>query len=240
MKANALIITCEHAVNSIPPAFSDLFKHAKDILETHRGIDIGAKAIAEHLAHALPCDDYQAATTSRLLIDCNRSLNHSHCFSEWTKTLEQHEKQAIINTYYHPFRTAVIRRIEQLTQQKKRVLHLSIHSFTPILNGVKRETDIGLLYDPKRAGEKAFARDLKQSFKTIAPQYRVRMNYPYLGIHDGLIHTLRKKLSEQHYIGLEIESNQALMQNMRTKNQLTQTITSALLLNITGLDHPDS
>jgi predicted N-formylglutamate amidohydrolase len=228
MTSHALIITCEHAVNTIPADFAGLFKNAADVLETHRGIDIGAKAMADHLALALPCDYYQAATISRLLIDYNRSLKNSQCFSEWTKPLKPQEKQSIINTYYHPFRDPVIQAIQNLINQKKRVIHLSIHSFTPILNGVKRETDIGLLYDPKRIHEKAFAQNLKKSFSISAPQYRVRMNYPYLGISDGFTCKLRKQFSEQNYVGLEIESNQALMKSLASQHALIQSMTSAL------------
>jgi predicted N-formylglutamate amidohydrolase len=36
---------------------------------------------------------------------------------------------------------------------KKPVLHLSIHSFTPIWSGVERKVDIGILFDPDNKSE---------------------------------------------------------------------------------------
>lgn len=229
MKSHALIITCEHAMNTIPPAFADLFNHDRDVLFTHRGIDIGALAIANHLAETLPCDYYQAATLSRLVIDCNRSLKNAQCFSEWTNTLSKNEKHAIIDTYYHPYRRPAIQKIEQFIAQGKRIIHLSIHSFTPVLNGVKREADIGLLYDPKRDNEKKFARAWQEAFAKTEPQYRVRMNYPYRGTSDGFTTALRKQFSAQEYVGLEVESNQALMKPLSVQHELIHAITSTLL-----------
>jgi len=39
-----------------------------------------------------------------------------------------------------------------------RVIHVAVHSFTPTLRGVRRNADVGLLYDPARPGELALAR----------------------------------------------------------------------------------
>src|SRR3990167_6667441 len=93
MKNNAIILlTCEHAVNHVPTAYRELFAKQHPLLASHRGIDLGALAIAESLAQALKVK-LICATTSRLLIDCNRSLTHPHCFSEVTKHLPETIKQ---------------------------------------------------------------------------------------------------------------------------------------------------
>jgi hypothetical protein len=54
------------------------------------------------------------------------------------------------------------------------------------------------------------------------------MNYPYLGISDGFTCELRKKFLEQDYVGLEIESNQALMSSLSLQQNLFQSMASAL------------
>ena len=224
----ALILTCEHAVNTIPEAYQSLFQDQTDVLNTHRGIDIGAEMIASHLAELFSCQLYQKAQVSRLLIDCNRSLRGQKCFSEWTKTLAPDNKKSLITNYYLPFREPVIKMIDACIKKKQRVLHLSIHSFTPILNGIERTTDIGLLYDPQRTPEKNFARSWQQALSTHAPHYRVRMNYPYLGTSDGFTSALRRRYSEKNYLGLELETNQALMHTQNHQNQLIQTISQSL------------
>ena len=39
---------------------------------------------------------------------------------------------------------------------RKQVLHVAVHSFTPVLHGERRNADVGLLYDPARPRERAF------------------------------------------------------------------------------------
>jgi len=208
MKKIALVISCEHAVNSIPQKYKSLFASFEDLLNTHRGIDFGALEIAQHLNKTLVCE-LVTATASRLLIDCNRSL-HLQCFSEVTQSLSSEEKKVIINQYYLPFRQQVSTLIHNYINQGLQVWHLSIHSFTPVLNDIVRSADIGLLYDPKRVSEKVLASQWQKELKKQAPQYRVRLNYPYKGISDGFTVALRKQWSQSDYAGIELESNQAL------------------------------
>ena len=227
MKPLALVISCEHAVNTVPEAYRHLFPTDMLLVKTHQAIDFGAAEQAEHIA-AITHSDYFAATISRLLIDCNRSLTHKHCFSAWTKHLPPSEKANLIQHYYQPFRQSVIQCIEQYIALGKHVLHLSIHSFTPILHGITRQADIGLLYDPKRINEKTLAYHLRKLLIKNA-SYRVRMNYPYRGTSDGFTQTLRNTYSREHYSGLEIENNQASLVQLNTQQTLTHAITQSLL-----------
>jgi predicted N-formylglutamate amidohydrolase len=89
------------------------------------------------------------------------------------------------------------------------VFHLSIHTFTPSLNGEVRNCEIGILYDPKRKNEALFAKNLKQTLKNHFQGIRVRMNYPYKGISDGHTTHLRKIFDQKSYAGIELEINQA-------------------------------
>ena len=97
-KKLALIISCEHAVNTIPSCYQPLFKPYKHLVQSHRGIDFGALEIALHFKGFFSCDLIQSHT-SRLLIDYNRSLNN-RCFSPITKNLSAQKKQEIITQYY--------------------------------------------------------------------------------------------------------------------------------------------
>ncbi|MCC5792615.1 MAG: N-formylglutamate amidohydrolase [Legionellaceae bacterium] len=212
MKRPALVISCEHAVNTIPPAYQALFQQQAHQLQTHQGIDFGALEIAKHLSQVFACD-FTQATVSRLLIDCNRSLQHAQCFSAVTRPLPAAIKQELIERYYLPFRQKTTHCIQQHIQQGHLVLHLSIHSFTPVLDGVRRNADLGLLYDPARALEKKVARLWKHLLVQEQPSYRIRMNYPYQGKSDGFTSALRKQFDEKCYVGLEVEHNQALVQS---------------------------
>lgn len=88
------------------------------------------------------------------------------------------------------------------------VLHLSVHSFTPVFDGVPRTADVGLLYDPRREGERRLCLAWQASLSTAAPELRVRRNYPYRGVADGLVTHLRRTLRSERYIGVELEVNQ--------------------------------
>ncbi|MEM5565252.1 N-formylglutamate amidohydrolase [Psychroserpens sp. AS72] len=225
-----LIITCEHGGNKIPSQYLNLFKAHKSVLETHRGYDLGALDVFEYLK---PLSVYsKSSTTSRLLIELNRSLHHKQLFSEYSITLNFEEKEHIISTIYVPYRNEVESNISSLISKNDTVLHLSIHSFTPTLNGVERDCDIGLLYDSRILLEKQFSAEFKSQIKTKNPDLNVRFNYPYLGKADGFTTYLRQKF-KQNYIGVEIEINQKYSKS----NQMNQLIKDTLLMALKNVIH---
>lgn len=227
MKPIALHISCEHAVNTVPPAYDPLFAEQETVLNSHQAIDIGAFEIAHHLQSTFACS-YTEACVTRLLIDCNRSLTHPHCFSEFTHALPRAEKQTLINQYYQPFRDETEHKIKGLIEQGAQVLHLSIHSFAPECDGVIRHAGIGLLYDHTRHGEQEVARIWKSLLLLQTPTYRVRMNYPHHGHKDGFPHALRKRYTEHDYLGFEVECNQALLQEQGSRDELAGVLSSSL------------
>jgi predicted N-formylglutamate amidohydrolase len=97
------------------------------------------------------------------------------------------------------------------------VLHISVHSFAPELDGKQRTADIGLLYDPDRGAERRFSRHWRQALKAVAPNLRVRLNYPYRGSADGHTTALRRRFTEAQYLGIELEVNQNLV--VRDRNE---------------------
>ena len=228
MKKMSIVLSCEHAVNTVPPKYNTLFRPYKDLLETHRSIDFGALSIANSLKGSLNCD-LVVAKVSRLVIDCNRSLNHPQCFSEVTKPLSLEEKEELINHYYLPFRSQVKDLIQNHIEQGFQVWHLSIHSFTPIFEGVARNADIGLLYDPKRPLEKEITKHWYAEIKKHSPEYRVRKNYPYAGTSDGHTTALRKQFNPSVYAGIEVESNQNLCKNAQNFTDYQRKLTFSLM-----------
>ncbi len=223
-----LLITCEHAVNTIPPAWQYLFARQKAVLNTHRAIDFGALELAQALQQQYPQCDYFIAKASRLLIECNRSINHPRCFSEFTTGLDETSKQEIIADYYQAYRNQVIQTVKNNCKTGLQTLHLSIHSFTPELNGIVRNADLGLLYDPRRDSEKAMADAWVKLLNNIKSGYRIRKNYPYKGISDGLVTSIRKITNTEQYIGFEIEQNQALVFEQDKHQHLISTICKSL------------
>ena len=99
------------------------------------------------------------------------------------------------------------------------VAHVAVHSFTPVLKGVVRETDIGLLYDPRRSIETDFCNLWKKNIGKLNGTLRVRMNYPFKGYNDGLTTGMRKNFNNNEYIGIELEINQKFLRKENLKKQ---------------------
>ena len=204
-----LILTCEHASNKLPAAFKKAVP--AEVLKTHRAYDIGALAVFRKLVKFAKPEFYCEGKYSRLFVDLNRTLTNKSAFSDYHKQLEARDTafaakvKAQASAYWNEYRAAIEKFVK--ANAKKEIIHLGIHSFTPILNGNVRNTDIGILYDPSRPQECAYARVIKDEIKRLYPAMKVRFNYPYKGTSDGLTTTLRKKFGPQ-YVGIEIEINQ--------------------------------
>jgi len=202
-----IVITCEHAGLDIPDSFKHLFAHTPEILQTHRGWDPGALEMAEFLSLKLSAPVF-TCLTSRLLIEVNRSLHHPQLFSEFSQGLSSREKNTLINDIYFTYRNAVE---ESIGDSAEPVLHLSIHTFTPVLNNEVRELEIGLLFDPKRTEETNFSKNVLTKLSDRLPGYRIQFNEPYKGVDDGFTTYLRTLFDDKSYRGIEVEINQKLV-----------------------------
>jgi len=205
---DSYLVTCEHGGNELPEAYRELFLGQDAVLASHRGHDPGALIFAQELASAL-LSDIVFATTSRLLVDLNRSIGHPRLFSEFTRPLPAAQRKRIVKEHHAPYRDRVESLVATAVSRGDRVVHLSSHSFVPVLDGVVRTADVGLLYDPSRPGEARLCAVWQQVLLGMAPDLRVRRNYPYRGYGDGLTTTLRKHFDSDRYLGIELEVNHA-------------------------------
>jgi predicted N-formylglutamate amidohydrolase len=204
----AIILSCEHATNAVPDQYLPFLTDRIDQLDTHRGYDPGAHDFARLLAASLSAPLF-AGDVSRLLVELNRSLaNHRSPPVPPLSGLTPAVKEEILARYYHPYRRQVEEAVTEGLRQGKTVLHLSIHSFTPVLDGITRTADIGFLYDPGRAGEREFCRKWRAALTAGDAGWRLRNNYPYRGTSDAFVTALRKKFPARDYLGIELEINQ--------------------------------
>ena len=111
-------------------------------------------------------------------------------------------------------------------------MHVSVHTFTPELDGEVRQADIGLLYDPKRKYEQACSKEWKAALNKADKNLLVRFNYPYLGIADGFTTYLRRKFTENEYVGIELEVNQKFPQRGGAGWQELQAVLASTLQNM--------
>lgn len=225
MKPEALIITCERAVNTVPREYMHLFAAHPASLQLHRSADFAALTMTNNISLALACDSV-VTKVSHLLIDCNHSLSHPECFSKFTKSLSKAEKQILINEYYLPFRQRVEDLIKNHIMQGRQILHLSIHSFIP--KATERNLDIGFLYDPRHHGEKEVIRIWRGLILKQSPLSVIGTNDPIPGTRDSFISFLRTQYEENTYLGIELKVNQHLLKSKTTRHTMIELISSTL------------
>ncbi len=152
-----LLLVCEHAGRAIPAALGHLGL-ANDALSRHIAWDIGAEAVAHHIATAL---DAPLITQrySRLVVDCNRPAEASDSIPEVSDgitvpgnhALGPFERRARWDAIHDPFHAAVAARLDAARSHGPVAL-VAMHSFTPMLAtvGRRRPWEIGLLARDRR------------------------------------------------------------------------------------------
>jgi predicted N-formylglutamate amidohydrolase len=203
------IVTCEHATPALPAAWQTLLQSYCDGCETHQLWDPGTPEIASWLGKLLRAPVFKGEF-SRLLVDLNRSVNHPSLFSPPMRELPDRDRTRVLTTYYYPFRHQVIRALDYLVTEKKPIIHISVHSFTPVFKGEVRTADFGLLFDPAREWERELSRIWLPYLKAGRADLICQPNYPYLGASDGHTTAMRRAFGRHRYMGYELEFNQKL------------------------------
>jgi len=234
MKHIGIIITCEHAGNRVPNALRDYFTDTT-ILSTHRAYDIGALQMARIIAKMLEAP-LLYTTVTRLVVDCNRSIGSDELFSEFTKDSNIFLKNEIVKRYYTIYRSKIEKTVKTMMQDTKHVFHIAVHSFTPQLNGFKRYTDIGVLYDQSRPREALFCNKIKEALMHEHP-LRIAFNYPFRGCGDGVTVWLRRHFGDS-YCGIELEANQEIFfRSQRQWQQLSKHLAQAIEYAVNAMLH---
>lgn len=203
----------------MPRAYAHRFSssQAQEALDSHRGWDPGSLGIGEAMSAVLGVP-LIVQPVSRLLVECNRSLDHPRLFSEFSRGMSALERATVLDLYWRTHRERVVGRV---MGGGSLVVHIGVHTFTPIWNGRERATDIGLLSDPARSGEAKLVRAWRRELVAAAPPAlrdvpasraptAIHLNRPYRGWTDGLTTSLRKELPEGRYVGVELEVSQRL------------------------------
>jgi predicted N-formylglutamate amidohydrolase len=148
-----ILLVCDHASCRFPQALGDmgLDPFAR---RCHLAIDIGAGKLTESLAKSLGVTAV-IAQYSRLVVDCNRQLMDPGAFLEYgdgilvpgNRNLTQADKDVRANAIYWPYHRAIENHIARLRTGGSDPAFISIHSFTPVLNGIARDVQMGVLWD---------------------------------------------------------------------------------------------
>ncbi len=219
----ALVLTCEHASNAIPPEYADLGLSAQH-LGDHIAWDIGAGAVTEELASLLGAPAVLGGA-SRLLIDCNRAPTDADLILAVSDGVaipgnagvDANERATRLARFYAPYHAAVDAALGRYPQ----ALLLSLHSFTPSLNGQQRRFDVGVLFDAFEPLAQRLAAEVAQA------GFAVRMNEPYSGL-DGLIFSARSHGRRHDRYYLELEINNGLLRSAPAARAIARRLAPAV------------
>jgi predicted N-formylglutamate amidohydrolase len=175
------LLVCDHASRLFPRSLGDL---GLDPLarRCHLALDIGAEALTMRLAESLGVTAVLAGY-SRLVVDCNRDLLDPGAFLEFGDGIVVHgnrhlspaQKTARADAIYWPYHRAIDAEIKRLTGGLRSPGVIAIHSFTPVLDGVSRPWEFGVLWDADRRVSDILIREL------TAAGFVVGDNEPYSG-----------------------------------------------------------
>jgi predicted N-formylglutamate amidohydrolase len=148
-----VLVTCDHASRRVPKSLHNLGLAAES-LKLHIGWDIGAADVSRHLARKLDAPAILAGY-SRLVIDCNRDVDDPTAMPavsdgvpvSGNKDLSPAARAQRVEALFKPYHAAIEAALERFTARGVHPAVLSIHSFTPVMNGFARPWHIGILWD---------------------------------------------------------------------------------------------
>lgn len=176
-----VLLVCDHASRRFPAALGSMGLDPV-ARRCHLAWDIGAGALTRQIANELGVTAV-LCEYSRLVVDCNRELMDPGAFLEFgdgivipgNRNLNKSGKQARATEIYWPYHNAITAQVDRLQSLGVTPIFLSIHSFTPVLNGETRRWQMGILWDTDHLTSRILVHDFG------AAGYLVGDNEPYTG-----------------------------------------------------------
>jgi predicted N-formylglutamate amidohydrolase len=150
--SSPLLLLGDHAGREIPVVLGDLGV-APEALDRHVAWDIGVAGLGERLAWALDAA-FIRQTYSRLVIDCNRRPGAADCALAVSDgvaipgnaNLEAADLAWRVGEIYAPYQAEIARVLDLREELGRPTLLVSLHSFTPVFQGVSRPWRFGVLH----------------------------------------------------------------------------------------------
>jgi predicted N-formylglutamate amidohydrolase len=209
-----ILLVCDHAGQAVPRALGGL-GIPRDELDRHIGWDIGAQGVTQALSDALDATAILQAY-SRLVIDCNRRPGHPTSIapvSDGTAVPANAPvapgeqpcwRSAREEEIFQPYHDAIASRLDAMRSAGRRPVVVAVHSFTPVMAGVARPWQAGVLHNRDPALARAVAALLR------AEGFLVGDNEPY-ALSDDSDYTIPVHAERRGLAYLELEIRQDLI-----------------------------
>lgn len=180
-----LVMFCDHAGRAFPKQLGALGLGPRE-LDQHIAWDIGIAGLGRRLALSLDAPFFMTAF-SRLVIDCNRHLEDPTSIAQESdrvpvpgnRGLSPEQRRQRQDEIFRPYHTALSAEIDARIAAKRIPVVISLHSFTPSMNGFQRPWHVGILWNQDARLPVPLMRRLAQE-----PDLVVGDNEPYSG-RDG-------------------------------------------------------
>lgn len=187
----AILLVCEHASNHFPAGFGTLGLDAA-AQRAHIAWDPGALGLARGLAQRLDATLVHACV-SRLVYDLNRPPHAPGAVPEQSEVyaipgnrgLSADDRLRRTRAVYLPFHEALHAVIAERCAIGRPPVIVTVHSFTPVYFGQRREVELGVIHDADPVFARAVLAEAQARTGLVC-----RMNEPYSAA-DGVTHTLR-------------------------------------------------
>jgi predicted N-formylglutamate amidohydrolase len=222
------VLVCEHASSFIPEQYDNLGLDSAARV-SHIAWDPGALDVARAMAVSLDAP-LVAQRVSRLVIDCNRPPQAPDAIPEKSEIydvpgnvgLGPADRGERVEKYYAPFREALATCIGRRMTFGPPPTIVSIHSFTPVYDGIRRDLDLGVLHD----SDTRFADALLEAM-SLTDELGIRRNEPY-GPEDGVMHTLVEHAVSRGLWNAMIEIRNDLIADKAARDSMAARLTARL------------
>ncbi|AOR80772.1 N-formylglutamate amidohydrolase (plasmid) [Novosphingobium resinovorum] len=203
----------DHAGSTVPFPLQSLGLQPDDF-RRHIAIDIGVFGLGQALALLLDAP-FVHQPYSRLVIDCNRSPARPDAIPEVSdgtpipgnRHLSDRARDARSAAIHGPYHATIAALLDTRLATAKETVLLSLHSFTPEMDGMNRPWDVGVLHGSGRPG---FAHALRDALADQADLI-VGDNEPYA--MDETDYTIPFHAFARNLSYAEIEVRQDLVGN---------------------------
>ena len=233
--ATPVLLVCDHASRFIPRALGGLGLSEADLYR-HIAWDIGVAEVTKGLARRL---DAPAVLSrfSRLVVDPNRDTGDDTLVPAVSdgvavpgnQGLSAAARAARIAEFHAPYHAAVERALAAAVRQHAAPALVSMHSFTPVMDGTERPWQIGILWDH----DGRLAEPLIEALR--ARGIAVGDNQPYSG-RDVQGYTLRLHAESRGLLNVLIEVRQDLIDTHHGAAEWVDVLGEALVTALAGLE----
>lgn len=207
------VFVCEHASKRIPDEYNNLGV-TQAVSESHAAWDIGALELVKQLSERFD-SPLVASRVSRLVYDCNRApesptaivTRSEHDTVPGNLNLTPDMRQQRIDSVYRPFEKQITELLDRRSSLNIETTLVTVHSFTPVMRGVPRAVEIGVLHD----SDSCFADNMLRLAASLSSRL-IKRNQPY-GPDDDVTHTLKLHALPRNMHNVMLEVRNDLLMN---------------------------